>query len=98
MYRALRSHSPPRNDSPEVEKFYEVSENHAPGSFLRKNISWFLFFSSLIVNLGFIVVITAEKDLTKCLETSKFGLLFPIHLSQSQVHYGKVLIIHSQPD
>ncbi|KAF5873482.1 uncharacterized protein Bfra_004943 [Botrytis fragariae] len=73
MYRALRSKSPSRNDSSEVEKFYETPDHHAPGSFLRMNISWFLFFSSLIVNLGFVVAITARKDLTKCLETSKFA-------------------------
>lgn len=73
MYRALRSNSPSRDDFPDAEKFVKVPENHDPKNVIRRNLSWFLFLLSLIVNVSLVVVITMRKDVPQCLESSKFA-------------------------
>lgn len=84
MYRALRLHSPSRDGSSDTEKFYQVPETRARGSFLRKNLSWLLLLLSLVFNLGLVVVATTSKDNSQCVENSNFGWLFPAAASQPE--------------
>lgn len=84
MYRALRLHSPSRDGSSDTEKFYQVPETRAHGSFLRKNVSWLLLLLSLVFNLGLVVVATTSKDNSQCVESSNFGWWFPAAASEPE--------------